>query len=678
MNIINFKEHSEFFTLNNSDIRKYGLLMLNNVTLTGRNPFYPNILLNNNANNLISPYDEKIMSLNKSSFYDNNYYDISSNISSNIISNYKSENIDFPVLFFIYNFDNYYHFLYDTIPYLHFYFYLKTKYHNIKLLINYPNNRMSLYNFNIDILNKFVDINNDIIIHTTKHIYSTIFISTSLTHGGFSNDPPNKIIYNLYSKIKQRIYSFPLNKYNSHKYIYISRRTWINNDTSNIGTNYTTRRKMVNEDKLVNELTKLGIVEVFTENLSIDEKIYLFDNAKLIIGSIGGGMSNLLFSNPTTQSIVIVTPDFLTINSRFKFSLDHTNITYYNDVKTYTEGNKIPLFCRAKITTNNKYQNKIGEISDYNIEKDEYKINLSNNDITGFNNDYNYDYEWFNSSEFDLLDNGLNSPYIVNIPDLISIVKIKLNNNKIYKIINKNNNKEFNINLQDIFTLIKEHPNDDYLKVIDNSYIPINKNIVLNTRFICHRINTVEELIEIPNIFGIEIDIRDDPHTKTLILEHDPFKKGLEFENFLKNYSHNTLILNIKSERVELKCIELMEKYKITNYFFLDSNLPMIYLLNSQYQNSNISCRYSEFEPIEYYDKIKKFISWIWVDCFTKLPISKEIFNIFKNDGKNICIVSPELQYQKEKIVEYRGLLTVNNLIPDAICCKFNNIINWI
>ena len=76
MNIINFKEHSEFFTLNNSDIRKYGLLMLNNVTLTGRNPFYPNILLNNNANNLISPYDEKIMSLNKSSFYDNNYYDL--------------------------------------------------------------------------------------------------------------------------------------------------------------------------------------------------------------------------------------------------------------------------------------------------------------------------------------------------------------------------------------------------------------------------------------------------------------------------------------------------------------------------------------------------------------------------------------------------------------------------
>ena len=47
------------------------------------------------------------------------------------------------------------------------------------------------------------------------------------------------------------------------KLVYISRRTWINKDKSNIGTDYTNRRKMMNEDLLVEELTKLGFYRNF-------------------------------------------------------------------------------------------------------------------------------------------------------------------------------------------------------------------------------------------------------------------------------------------------------------------------------------------------------------------------------------------------------------------------------
>ena len=354
-NIESFKTHS-FSIISDNDIngRIIGVSNISNVALTGRNSFYPNVLfLNIESKQLISPYDEKIMSLNKDSFYDENVFEFDA-------STVKTETIiKDPVFFFIYNFDNYYHFLYDTLPYLHTYLEIKKTVPHLKLLINYPNpTRSSFYEFNIDILNKIVDFNNDLIIHKKGNVYEHVFISSSLTHGGLSNLPPRSEIYDIYQNMKNNIIRNPDI---SHKKIYISRRTWINSDTSNIGTNYTTRRKMVNEDKLVEELNKLGIVEVFTENLSIDEKIQLFDQADLIIGSIGGGMSNLLFSEKKTKSIVIVTPYFLDINYRFKYSMESSDITYFDKVSIYKEKNEIPLFCRAKI----KEDEKIGEIIEY-------------------------------------------------------------------------------------------------------------------------------------------------------------------------------------------------------------------------------------------------------------------------------------------------------------------------
>ena len=188
-----------------------------------------------------------------------------------------------------------------------------------------------------------------------NNIYDIIYVSSSLTHGGFSNNLPRKEIYEIYDIIKNNIINNNINdKYKSLKKIYISRRTWINNDISNIGTNYTTRRKMINEDTLVDILvSKFDFNEIFCENLTTDEKIYIFLNADLICGSVGGGMANLLFSNSKTQSIIINTPYFLEINYRFKFSMENTNYKYFNDVNTFfTENsNNISLFTRCKIIT---------------------------------------------------------------------------------------------------------------------------------------------------------------------------------------------------------------------------------------------------------------------------------------------------------------------------------------
>jgi hypothetical protein len=248
----------------------------------------------------------------------------------------------------------------------------------------------------------------------------------------------------------------------------------------------------------------------------------------------------------------------------------------------------------------------------------------------------------------------------------------------LYKIYEEENNIEYELTIHEIINLIKNNKHKTFYKFIDNNKIKINNEIILNTQFICHRINTVNELKNIDKEFGVEIDLRDDHISGKLILAHDPFSEGEYFEDYLKEYNKNTLILNIKSERIEIECLKLLEKYNITNYFFLDSSFPMIYLLNKEYKNNNNACRFSEYELIDNFINCKNMFSTVWVDCFTKFPLNKENYDLIKNENKKICIVSPELQKQPEKIENYRNYIIKNNIIPDMICCKVYNIINWI
>ena len=95
--------------------------------------------------------------------------------------------------------------------------------------------------------------------------------------------------------------------------------------------------------------------------------------------------------------------------------------------------------------------------------------------------------------------------------------------------------------------------------------------------YIAHRVNTVEGLKKLPLEYGVELDLRD--QGDRLILQHDPFTPGECFEEYLKHYHNGTMILNVKSERVEHRVLELIKKYEVKDYFFLDSSFPMIFLL---------------------------------------------------------------------------------------------------
>ena len=192
--------------------------------------------------------------------------------------------------------------------------------------------------------------------------------------------------------------------------------------------------------------------------------------------------------------------------------------------------------------------------------------------------------------------------------------------------------------------------------------------------YIAHRVNTIKELLKTPVEYGVEVDLRD--YEDRLILQHDPFKKGEDFEEYLKHYNHGTIILNIKSEGIEYKVLELLKKYTVNNYFFLDSSFPMINSLSSKGEK-NIALRFSEFEGIDTIFLMSKKIEWIWVDCFTKLPISFKNYKILKDLNYKLCLVSPELQNQDSKLELYKNYLQKEDIIFDAICIKLHNIIRW-
>jgi hypothetical protein len=400
MKIKSFRELQHFLSFNDS-LRDTFVAVLQNVCLTGRNVFYPNCLIES-ENQLINPYDERVMSLKKDSFYDNDEW-----------KDYqKTENTiteETPCYFFIYNVDNYYHFIYDTLSLLYGFFELKKTIPNLKLLVNTSHPSKTCFSpFVKEFLEK-LDVG-DFIFAKKNVKYSQLYIATSITHGQKSNDTPSLLAYTVWNK-------FTTNVQNTPKRFYISRRSWIHGKKDNIGTNYTERRKCLNEDQVVDVLKKYNIEEVFTELLTTEEKIAYFKNAELVVGVVGGGMCNLLFSPQQTKAVCINTPYFLEINKRFQHSMNHTNIiysdcTYHEDIPY-----KFRIYSRVKIINKeSNYFGYIGEIEKY--ENGEYTISMSSNDIAGFSQNFELKKETFREDELEAIDFGLNSPYFCDLEKL--------------------------------------------------------------------------------------------------------------------------------------------------------------------------------------------------------------------------------------------------------------------
>lgn len=179
-----------------------------------------------------------------------------------------------------------------------------------------------------------------------------------------------------------------------------------------------------------------------------------------------------------------------------------------------------------------------------------------------------------------------------------------------------------------------------------------------------HRKNTIEELRSVSIEHGVEIDIRSQGNR--LILHHDPFCDGTDFEEWLEYYDHKFLILNVKEEGLEKRIKALIDKKGITNYFYLDLSFPFLILLIKGGE-TKIAIRFSEYESIETCIALAGKVEWVWVDCFTKFPLNRKAYEVLFPHFR-ICLVSPELLGRGEEIVEIRK--EISGMDIDAVCTK--------
>jgi hypothetical protein len=188
-------------------------------------------------------------------------------------------------------------------------------------------------------------------------------------------------------------------------------------------------------------------------------------------------------------------------------------------------------------------------------------------------------------------------------------------------------------------------------------------------KLISHRRNTVSELLATDPKYGIEVDVRSEGDR--LIIHHDPCVAGESFDKWINAYRHGTLILNVKEEGLEARLITLMQFKGITDYFFLDQSFPFL-VKWSKAGERRCAIRISEFESIDTALTLAGKVDWVWVDCFTRFPLSEHDSKRLTDAGFKLCLVSPELQGRDAnvEIPNLALLLKERNIKADAVCTK--------
>jgi len=189
---------------------------------------------------------------------------------------------------------------------------------------------------------------------------------------------------------------------------------------------------------------------------------------------------------------------------------------------------------------------------------------------------------------------------------------------------------------------------------------------------VIHRINKIQELKNIPLNYGCEIDIR--ANGSKLVLNHEPLIGGDSFIDYLDEYRHGLLVLNIKEAGIEEMVLKEVRKRNISNFFLLDVEFPYLYRASRDGERS-IAIRYSEDEPIESVNKYKNKVDWVWIDTNTKLPLDTQ--TIVQLKGFNTCLVCPERWGRPNDIILYRKQMQLYNFELNAVMTSLNCVKYW-
>lgn len=185
-----------------------------------------------------------------------------------------------------------------------------------------------------------------------------------------------------------------------------------------------------------------------------------------------------------------------------------------------------------------------------------------------------------------------------------------------------------------------------------------------------HRVNQIDELLQTPTHLGVEVDVRSNGNE--LYLSHDPFVAGQSFAEYLSHFDHSFIVVNVKEEGLEKRCVELLRTQGIKNYFFLDQSIPFLIKRGLEGMKDG-ACRISDYEAITTVKRLAPFCNWAWVDSFKSGGTPIKDLSTLREIGFKICLVSPELhgQHRQGEIPDLILLTQELDFQIDAVCTKF-------
>jgi hypothetical protein len=92
----------------------------------------------------------------------------------------------------------------------------------------------------------------------------------------------------------------------------------------------------------------------------------------------------------------------------------------------------------------------------------------------------------------------------------------------------------------------------------------------------------------------------------------------------------------------------------------------------SEAADGRSAVRYSEFESLQTAVSLSGKVSWVWVDCFSELPLTQADVEVLRQNKFKTCLVSPELQGMnaQKMIPKFAARLEELKFSPHAICTK--------
>jgi hypothetical protein len=164
--------------------------------------------------------------------------------------------------------------------------------------------------------------------------------------------------------------------------------------------------------------------------------------------------------------------------------------------------------------------------------------------------------------------------------------------------------------------------------------------------------------------FGTETDVRD--FNSKLVISHDtPCGDELSFRSFLdlaKKCGAETLALNVKADGLAHHFQKELLEFDDLDYFFFDMSVPDM----RAYFDYGLPV-FTRMSEVERNPAWLDRAAGVWLDCFESEWFKNDLIIELLNDGKQVCLVSPELHGRDNKI--FWEMISEISSEPKLILC---------